>query len=209
MEKNIFSGKIKLNPKLIEEIKNAGGKLTLDIRNIMEMDKQLNDLLTIRGRVVEKSIEIEEQLNFLTSSLLFKNQINKLGEAKFFEDFIMNTTHLAFSSKLKIFRSLYKICSFLKEREEISKSLATQIQKIIEIRDNFAHGDICFKDVKPPLTPYLFYYRENEPKEQQLDNNYFDSLNLLYKKTFEKLDILRSHINKSFEEGKELKWDII
>ena len=52
----------------------------------------------------------------MISNILFKGANS--GETVFFEDFILNSTHIAFGSKIKLFRSLYKTYSFLKEKTD-------------------------------------------------------------------------------------------
>src|SRR3989338_4187701 len=149
--------------KLTKEFK---GILKITPQQIEDMNKQHADLILIRGKIVESTIEIEQQLNWLISNILIggiqnraSNKPNKTqgeieilgnkvskpietkGEIRFFENFILNTNHLSFMAKIKILRSLRKVCSFL-NRDKDCKVLVKNLQDVAEWRDKFAHGSI-------------------------------------------------------------------
>ena len=188
--------------------KDFKGILKGNIKDLQDKERQIRDLKLIRGNVIELTIDIERQVDFIISNILFggvKNRQGEIlheakGEIKFFEEFILNTNFLTFGSKLKILRSLKDTCSFLKDEGEINNIL-TLLRKVIEWRDNFAHGEILFKTTEESMTdvPFLFYYKENKPQEQILNNDFFDKImNPLYNETFTKINELRDKINKKF-----------
>ena len=178
------------------------------------MDRQHRGLRLIRGNAIELTVDIEKQLEYLISNILFggiknrnieENQHEARGEVRFFEDFILNTNHLTFGSKLKIFRSLYDTCSFFNDVKEECKTLATNIRKVIEWRDRFAHGEIAFKTTESGVTkePYLFYYHDNKQKEQILNNKFFDEeINPLFSETHKSITNIRTKVNEKFKDDK-------
>jgi hypothetical protein len=197
---------IKVTKELAEEFKRNGGKIIVSEKDLTEMSSKFGSLLTVKGRIIDASLRIERELESLISSLLFG--MAKKGEAKFFERFILNTDHLNFSSKLRIFRSLYKTCSYLKMKEPECSALATRIRGIMEIRDNFAHGQIIFRDIRPPIVPYLSYYKENEPKEQKLDESYFNQINDVFNDCLRGLAELKQHVKECYDRQLEMEWTI-
>ena len=193
--------------------KDFTGILKGNIKDLADKERQIRDLKLIRGNVIEVSIEIERQLNFMISDILFggiKNRQSEIphqarGEIRFFEDFILNTNNLTFGAKLKILRSLKNTCSFLKEDEAEVNEVVQLLQKVMEWRDNFAHGEIMFKTTQEGMSdkPYLFYYKENRPQEKILNNDFFDSVaNPLYNNADTKIRALRTKLNTKFETKK-------
>ena len=190
--------------------KGFDGKFQLNLEKLQDMNRQHTGLKGIRGNVIEITIDIEYQFNLLISNLLFGGDNNRAstiphetkGEIRFFEDFILNTNHMPFGAKIKIFRSLYKRCSFLKKYEQDCKKLASDLQNVVEWRDRFAHGSIQFKATKEGISnePYLFYYADNEPKEQVLNNEFFNEIiNPRFNKTYNQLTDLRGKVNGLFQ----------
>ena len=130
--------------------------------------------------------------------------IETKGEIRFFENFILNTNHLSFMAKIKILRSLRKVCSFL-NRDKDCKLLVTNLQNIVEWRDKFAHGSISFKTTRNGYSKnaYLFYYEENKPKERLLNQRFFDNIIIpLLSNTRRDIDKIRNKVNKLFKKKK-------
>ena len=199
-----------INVKITKEFK---GIFKGNVKDLEDKERQIRDLKLIRGNIIEVSIGIEKQLNYLISDILFggvKNRQSDIphelkGEIRFFEEFILNTNYLTFGSKWKILRSLKNTCSFLTEEENEANEIIRLLQDVMEWRDNFAHGEIMFKTTEDGFTekPYLFYYKENKPQEQILDNEFFDNImNPLYNNADNKIRELRTKINKKFETNK-------
>lgn len=203
----------------IKLTKDFTGQFKISLDQLQEMDRQHNALKGIRGNVIEITIDIEKQLNYLISYTLFGGAKNRQsdvphetkGEIRFFEEFILNSTFLTLGSKLKIFRALYRKCSFFKDYEQTCEDLATNLKKVMEWRDRFAHGEITFKTTKDGFSdkPFLFYYFDNELKEQILDNKFFDEvMNPLFNEAYNQITDLRGNIDKLFEKDKP-KFDVI
>lgn len=195
MEKKIESvARIRLTPEF-------SGKLAINMDQIIEMDRQHHGLKFIRGNVIEITIDLEKQLEFLISTVLFGYEKN--GEAKFFVEFMLY--HLTFESKIKIFRSLYKTCSFFEDLRKECEELTTKIKNVNNWRNRFAHGEIAFKTTENSVTkePYLFYYYENEQKNKILNNQFFDDeINPLFLETQKEITIIRNKIDEKFKENK-------
>lgn len=199
-----------INVKITKEFK---GIFKVNAEDLEDKGRQIRDLKLIRGNIIEVSIGIEKQLNYLITDMLFggvKNRQSEIphelkGEIRFFEEFILNTNYLTFGSKWKILRSLKNICSFLKEEDGETNEIIRLIQNVMEWRDNFAHGEIMFKATEEGFTekPYLFFYKENKPQEQILNDEFFDNImNPLYNNADNKIRELRTKINKKFETNK-------
>ena len=60
--------------------KGFKGKLKITLQQIENMNKQHADLILIRGKIVESTIELEEQLNWLISNILFGGVQNRAGD---------------------------------------------------------------------------------------------------------------------------------
>ncbi|GEM_PF-4640974 len=173
-------------------------------KEILEKGELHRALREIRGNLIESTIMIEQELNILISNILFGGEKHRTdgprkvkGEIMFFEDFILNSTNITFGSKIKLFRSLCKTYSFFKDRD--LSSLATNLKKVTEWRDRFAHGDIYFKadDDKLSDHPYVFYYHDAKQREQVLNEEFFvEVINPLIQKTYEQLAKLRKDVNE-------------
>ncbi len=183
------------------------GKFNIKVDQIRSMDEQLTALLTIRGRIISLTIDFEKQVDYLISDLLFNGlpksnkKIHRRGEVLFFEEFIMNASLMSSSAKLKLLRILRKLHPFLIQNTE-AQEIPSLFNEIIECRNKFAHGDISFKATGQGISekPYLFYFYDNQPKEQLLNDVYFDGLNSLFSKSFDFMDKLRKQIMQSFAE---------
>ncbi|MBI4895295.1 MAG: hypothetical protein HY831_02255 [Candidatus Aenigmarchaeota archaeon] len=165
-------------------------------------------LREIRGNLIESTIIIEQELNLLVSNILFRGHKNRTsgkpheikGEIQFFEDFILNSSHITFGSKIKLFRSLCKTYSFFKDKD--LSNIATNLKKVAEWRDRFAHGDIYFKTYGERLSdhPYLFYYHDAKQKEQTLNEEFFvEIINPLIQETYTQLNVLRKDVNEKMD----------
>lgn len=166
-------------------------------------------LRLVRGNMIDSSIKIEQELNLLFSNILFggnknrsKNSHDAKGEIQFFEDFVLNSSHMTFGSKIKLFRSLCKTYSLFRDKD--LSNIATNLKKVAEWRDRFAHGDIYFKSIQDKLSenPYLSYYHDSKQREQKLDEDFFvETINPLINETYSQLNELRKEINESISKG--------
>tara|TARA_B100000315_G_C14364752_1_gene490115 strand:+ start:104 stop:739 length:636 start_codon:yes stop_codon:yes gene_type:complete len=203
--------RIRITPEFLKN--NPKGTIKSDLNVIKDRDQQEDELNRIIGRIVTRCTELERQLDFLITDLLFggiKNRESKIphktkGEVKFFQDFILNTDFMDFSSKWKIFRNLYKLHPFLNNQGELPRELAKDMLQVTTWRNRFAHGELSLKlfsadDISKE--PYLFYYAENKPQEQIINNELFDDvLNPLFDGISKKMSEMRDKINEQFNKG--------
>lgn len=198
--------KIKITPEF-------SGIFRGNIQDLQDKENQEKGLREIRGNVIAICVDIESQLNYLITDLLFGGVKNRQsdkphelkGEIRFFQDFILNTNYIQLGSKVKIFRSLIDTCSFFEDSKKEAKDLSTNLRSVMEWRDNFAHGDIMFETTQEGISekPYLFYYKKNKPQRQILNDEFFDNvMNPLFSDTLNKIVEIRNSLNKKFEKEK-------
>jgi hypothetical protein len=164
-----------------------GGSWTVTQEDLRNIEEQNEALIAIRGRVITASLLIEQKLDEALAMLFVGNQMHAIN---LFKELLLEKEFFTFMNKWKLFRGLSKreIIKFAKEEER--KVFLSKLQKIIETRDRFAHGDVVFSGTNPKLD----YLIDGEHKTQVLDNSYFDGLNEVFSYTHQILDQLIRHL---------------
>lgn len=153
----------------------AGGTWTVTHEQFMDMLKQKTELLTIRGRVIESSLIIEERLNAVIANLFFYGEDTKIiNKNELFKETVLNKEFFTLMNKWKVLKALCRSHKFIKE--EKWNILLTKLHRLINFRYRFAHGEVIFKEAKQAI---LIYHQDGK-KEDILNNDYFDNLNALF-----------------------------
>jgi len=175
----------------------AKGSWKVTKEDIQELMRQKDVLIGIRGRVVDATIEIENLLDSVVTNLLFQKEPSKITlEKTTFKGEVLDREFFTLMNKWKVFKGLCHSHDSLKSQNYTR--LLSDIHKIINIRNRFAHGKIYFKEAKMPT---LEYY-ENGKKEDKLDNDYFDNLNSLFNEVHNHLFKIYSDQMKKEENAK-------
>jgi len=165
-----------------------GGSWTVTQEDLKNIEEQNEALIAIRGRVITASLLIEQKLDEVLAIIFVGSQMHAVN---LFKELLLEKEFFTFMNKWKLFRDLSKreIIKFAKEEER--KAFLTELRKIIETRDRFAHGDVVFSGTSPKLD----YLVDGEHKIQILDNSYFDELNEIFSYSHQILDQLTKHLN--------------
>lgn len=157
-------------------------KWTVSTDEMKEIIRQQKDLLGIRGRVIDSTIDIERILGEILIRAIVGGSKNIEGES-LFGDIVLE--EIMFSGKIKMLERLIKNIhsrsdplKYKKMFEGINtEELLSNLKKLNTYRNRFAHGDIIFKSTQA----YLFYSRNRDDK---LTDDYFDKLNSLFSSTY-------------------------
>ena len=114
------------NAKVLEEIRKY---LDYDEKDLLEKDRQESILRAIRGNAISVSIDIEKQMDFLISNLLFNGNKNRIGKPNTTKEDKVRTTG---KNPLKFARE-----EFERNVDKYSKSEIVAILKYtLELIDN-------------------------------------------------------------------------
>lgn len=162
----------------------------IDPKDFSDRLKLQPELQKLRGQVLSHSISIERQLDYLLSGLLFQryeHEINeeglRRGEVRFFEEFILNSGKISFSSKINLFQNLSNMHPILTDYKTQTKKLIKKLDKLRKLRNYFAHGEMYFPPIKrkspkskTPISkiPCLRYFKKGKIQEKKLDFDFFE-----------------------------------
>jgi hypothetical protein len=171
----------KINPKevRIRIADTLGDSVTIEIpegytsekpweityEDYLEMIKIAKKISKYRGIIISKSILIEVYLDDLLTIALFGNKITE--SSKLFERFILASTFFTFENKRRTLHRLLKNHPLFKNNDYSAEFKS--INKVITIRNSFAHGKIIFRGNRA----FLEHINEHgEIIEDELTNDY-------------------------------------
>lgn len=153
--------------------KFSGAFRAEDLRFIIEEQKNIYEK---RGAVISASLSIETRLNDILSGYFFPK--NKPKRSIFME-FCLEKEHFTFMQKWKLLRTLLRDGHLRLRTEKDLKNLLKNLHKIIEVRNNFAHGEIIFFG-KPA---FMRYVKNGDIVHVGLNKTYFNKLKRLFNQT--------------------------
>ena len=109
-------------------------------------------------------------MDFIIASY-FSEKLDKLLE---FKDLILSRNQLTLFLKMKILTELMTKYDYFKDADKSNK-LKQDLHDIINIRDDFAHGEIRF-DINN-MEPFLKYYRDGI-KKRKITQEHLDEIHL-------------------------------
>lgn len=172
-----------------QEDEKKDGKFEITLDDFNEMHRQNEGLLQIRGRIISHAIMIEKLLDNVIAALFTSDKTIHIA----FKHLMLEKEFFTFFNKWRIFENLSLNNYFLDFKDdEYRKRLVTELKDIIDIRNNYAHGDIIFIKKQP----HLQYMKSDKIKKDKLDNAYFDKLNEKFTFVYNSLTVVLKAIKE-------------
>lgn len=149
---------------------NRSGKkidFKIDFERDTPLFEKLKEIDRCRGTIISGMIDVENKMQTIISAY-FTEEIKQKSKL---DEMVLSRPQITTMLKWKMFCDILKDASFMNEDD--FKDLRRIIHELIEIRDNFAHGTLCF-DMET-REPFLQYYRDGH-KELNLTAEYFESI---------------------------------
>lgn len=158
-----------------------------------EFDKYENLAQSIahdRGRILQLGITLENDLEGIIQFAMVGNAVSKTSP------FVINSVlnRLSMRNKFDIFRDMTKNLELFSKNDH--KKLINRIEKLINLRNKFAHGHYVFEDEKV----FLRYVQGGKRKEELLTNSYFKRYEKLFRETFDDIQKITDALLKFNEE---------
>lgn len=150
--------------------------------DLISILKEQKNLSLIRGEIISSSLNTEIRVNEILSRFFFPEDDSK---RRLFLELFLEKEFFTFMQKWKTLRELLNLGK-LKIRNGSTKFLLDKIHNIIEIRNNFAHGEIIFFG----KLSYLRYLKDGKLIQVRLDKKYLFKLSRLFKRTITLLEYL-------------------
>jgi len=163
--------------------RNWNNGLSIAVTNIPKEDaylksKKFSDavahLCDFRWKIVSISISIENRLDWWIEYLLFekKDLVTEL-----FQSIMLQSNHLTFMSKWKIFKRLCKLKSG--EKSIYDSNIIDKIHKAINLRNKLAHWAFYYDWQDKKF--YIEWFENDEIKNRELDDKFLSqSIQSLY-----------------------------
>jgi len=147
-----------------------------DLRNITKKNAVITK---IRANIINYALWIEDFLDEIIEKVLFPGNKKPVFRQSIYED-------LRFRKKGNIFKSIInnKIINLDKPDEIIR-----QVQEIINIRNDFAHGEVIFNHKK-------IYLKTLRGKKIELDDSYFNKANDKFEKALTTLNHILTELDQ-------------
>lgn len=161
-----------------------------NVKEAQEWGQMLN---SYRGNIVAAVISLEKSM--MQVILLYLSMKDGIA-AHYINEYVLESPNCTTFEKLKILRGLMKDHHLgtpgLSAIE--GSSLRGDLQDLIEIRNNFAHGDISIslKD----LSSRIIYMKSGKKKANELTTDYFREIISKRDSAFQKLSILITELTK-------------
>jgi len=165
--------------KILEQAKTRAVPKTQLAKGHLEiLFEEKDELMNIRGRVIELTLVIEGLLEHYISNVLFYGKDKTIvPNRELFTEVILENEFFTLRHKIRVFKALYILHSMPKKGNYTK--FIKDLDKINSTRNKFAHGRIKFKNGKQAM---LEYY-SNGRKEITLNDKYLDDLDELFSKT--------------------------
>jgi len=141
--------------------------------------KRTKEISTIRGKIINQMLYIEDFLNKIIASYFSKS----LDDLFRFNNIILSKKEVTLSLKWKILGDLMEDYEYLRKIDNPSL-LRREIQELINIRNDLAHGQLKF-DINSKK-PFIEYYR-NGIKREEITQDYLGEFNKKFQNVYEKL----------------------
>ena len=139
------------------------------------------------SKIIWAALVFEKQLETIILRFFFEDSKDKM---KFFHNHILSTDWFALSAKRKFLLALINDQNLLmgKEKNDFEK----YTKKIISFRNAFTHGDI----VEKSDGTFIAYF-EGQPQEKELNDEYWDVVEQIFKQTIELTEKIEHKISKT------------
>lgn len=154
-------------------------------------NKEIND---IRGRIINQTICIEKLMDFIIASYFSDNTTAWYK----FQMIILSKSQITIFFKWNILREIMNDYKYFARTNK--KQLKTDLKEIINIRDDFAHGELIFD--MSSMEPYIEYYRDGI-KTRKITQENLDELNKKMKSIYDILSKINSDIIEEKYEKKD------
>jgi hypothetical protein len=159
-----------------------------ELSRLKELPKTWESLNRLRGEIISSATSIEIQLGETICELLFNKQTSQI-----MLDSVINKEFFTFVKKLDLFKNAIK--KLIPKLEPETKELRKNLRKIMEIRNNFAHGQITHD----PQKNYLEFRREGKNKKIEIRQDYINTIKKLFEETSISLQKTRYKINQNLK----------
>ena len=141
--------------------------------------KRDNDFQSIRGRIINASLLVEEKIDKILNKVFVKREqeLNNL-----FQSIVLGREFFSFMAKWKVLRDLFHNLSIFKDKDY--STLSNEIKDIIDIRDMFAHGRNTHKGDESIVIDYF----KEKPKREEITQEFLEDFDKKIKFIYQQLE---------------------
>ncbi len=164
---------------------NGTYKFEFDTTEAFKKDEQFQ---SIRGQIINNALFVEEKIDYIITKILFNKNF---AQADLFINIILSREFFNFMNKKKVLKDLLSSVEPFKNRNH--HELYQNIQKVIDERNKFAHGQVSYSGNKGEKI-FIQYFKEeivNEEITQTSVNNFLD----MARKCYGELDKIMAELN--------------
>ncbi len=169
----------------------SGGEYKFEL-DTTEAFKKDEGFQAIRGQIINNSLFIEEKIDYIITKVLFNKNF---AQADLFINIILSREFFSFMNKKKVLKDLLSSIDPFKNRNY--HELYQNIQKVIDERNKFAHGQVSYSGNKGEKILIQYFKEEivNEEITQTSVNNFLD----IVRKCYGELDKIMVELNPKQE----------
>ena len=169
----------------------SGGEYKFEL-DTTEAFKKDEGFQAIRGQIINNSLFIEEKIDYIITKVLFNKNF---AQADLFINIILSREFFSFMNKKKVLKDLLSSIDPFKNRNY--HELYQNIQKVIDERNKFAHGQVSYSGNKGEKILIQYFKEEivNEEITQTSVNNFLD----IVRKCYGELDKIMAELNPKQE----------
>ena len=142
------------------EMSPEGIPYNLKKPNLTDTFKKNEQFQAIRGQIINDSLFVEEKIDEIISKILFNEDSN---QTDLFINIILSREFFNFMNKKKVMKDLLSSVEPFKKRDY--HELYQNIQKVIDERDKFAHGQVSYSGNKGEKI-FIQYFKGKIIKEE-------------------------------------------
>jgi len=166
-----YAGRIEIPPLGMQ-------KLEFNFAETFQKDERFQ---AWRGHIINNALFIEEKIDNIISKIFLGKNMERFEQ---FNSIILAREFFTFMSKWNVLRDILNSINPYKERDYIQ--LKTDLQKIIEVRNKFAHGKVSYSGNKGEKI--ILEYFSGGPKKEEINENMIKNFIELVKKCHFELD---------------------
>lgn len=143
-----------------------------------------HELRQIAGRIVSSAAAIEEAIvQILSATLLKEVKVHK----ELVVGSILKSDWCSFASKRKLL--LLAVETFSLIEGKLKTDLDAELSKVMKYRNAFAHGSLVHN-----IDAHELHYFETKPITARLDDEYFQRLEQLFQRVWDKLQQIQAQV---------------
>lgn len=137
------------------------------------------DFQSIRGRIINASLLVEEKISMILNKVFVKKD-QKLNTL--FQSIVLDREFFTFMAKWKVLRDLFHNFTVFKDKNY--SDLLNNIKEVIDIRDMFAHGTNTHLEDKAIVIDYF----KEKPRREEITKEFLEEFDKKIKSVYQELD---------------------